>query len=69
VDGGAVEPVVTEAGMSDISATKCELYHPDLSGQELEAIKSTMRSALETYSVSQRWSVAWTEEIGQALRS
>ncbi|NWC03112.1 MULTISPECIES: hypothetical protein [unclassified Pseudomonas] len=55
--------------MSDISATKCELYHPDLSGQELEEIKSTMRSALETYSVSQLWSVAWTEEIGQALRS
>lgn len=39
--------------------TQCELYHHDLSGQELEEIKSTMRSALETYSVSQLWSVAW----------
>lgn len=38
---------------------QCELYHHDLSGQELEEIKSTMRSALETYSVSQLWSVAW----------
>lgn len=39
--------------------TQCELYHHDLSGQELEEIKSTMRSALETYSVAQLWSVVW----------
>ena len=39
--------------------TQCELYHHDLSGQELEEIKSTMRAALETYSVSQLWSVIW----------
>lgn len=39
--------------------TQCELYHHELSGQELEEIKSTMRSALETYSVSQLWSVVW----------
>lgn len=38
---------------------ECELYHHDLSVPELEEIKSTMRSALETYSVSQLWSVAW----------
>ncbi|KAF6692925.1 hypothetical protein HFD98_10510 [Pseudomonas sp. EKM23D] len=40
-------------------ANQCDLYHHDLSGQELEEIKSTMRSALETYSVSQLWSVVW----------
>lgn len=39
--------------------TQCELYNHDLSEQELEEIKSTMRSALETYSVSQLWSVVW----------
>ncbi|KMN16123.1 hypothetical protein [Pseudomonas weihenstephanensis] len=39
--------------------SQCELYHHDLSAAELEEIKSTMRSALETYSVSQLWSVAW----------
>ncbi|TKJ87300.1 hypothetical protein PkoCFBP13504_03425 [Pseudomonas koreensis] len=38
---------------------QCELYNHDLSEQELEEIKSTMRSALETYSVSQLWSVVW----------
>ena len=38
---------------------ECELYHHDLSVPELEEIKSTMRSALATYSVSQLWSVAW----------
>ncbi len=38
---------------------QCQLYHHDLSEQELEEIKSTMRSALETYSVSQLWSVVW----------
>ncbi|MBW4791216.1 hypothetical protein [Pseudomonas tolaasii] len=38
---------------------QCELYHHDLSVSELEEIGSTMRSALETYSVSQLWSVAW----------
>ena len=38
---------------------ECELYNHDLSEQELAEIKSTMRAALHTYSVSQLWSVAW----------
>lgn len=38
---------------------QCELYNHYLSEQELEEIKSTMRFALETYSVSQLWSVVW----------
>jgi len=38
---------------------QCELYNHDLSEQELAEIKSTMRAALHTYSVSQLWSVAW----------
>ncbi|MCS3418612.1 hypothetical protein M2399_003787 [Pseudomonas sp. BIGb0450] len=38
---------------------QCELYNHDLSEQELKEIKSTLRSALETYSVSQLWSVVW----------
>lgn len=40
-------------------ATQCELYNHPLSEQELEEIKSTLRCALETYSVSQLWSVVW----------
>ncbi|AZE54647.1 hypothetical protein C4K03_2492 [Pseudomonas synxantha] len=39
--------------------TECELYNHDLSEQELAEIKSTIRTALHTYSVSQLWSVAW----------
>ncbi|AMS21364.1 hypothetical protein AYK59_14950 [Pseudomonas synxantha] len=39
--------------------TECELYNHDLSEQELAEIKSTIRAALHTYSVSQLWSVAW----------
>ncbi|WP_448120145.1 hypothetical protein [Pseudomonas veronii] len=39
--------------------TQCALYNHELSEQELEEIKSTLRSALETYSVSQLWSVVW----------
>lgn len=38
---------------------QCQLYNLELSEQELEEIKSTMRSALKTYSVSQLWSVVW----------
>lgn len=38
---------------------QCQLYNHELSEQELEEIKSTMRSALKTYSVSQLWSVVW----------
>lgn len=38
---------------------QCELYNHELTEQELEEIKSTLRSALETYSVSQLWSVVW----------
>lgn len=40
-------------------STQCELYNHDLSEQELEEVKSIIRSALETYSVSQLWSVVW----------
>jgi hypothetical protein len=39
--------------------TQCVLYNHELSEQELEEIKSTLRSALEIYSVSQLWSVVW----------
>lgn len=38
---------------------QCALYHHDLDEQEQEEIKSTLRSALQTYSVSQLWSVVW----------
>ncbi|WP_411389226.1 hypothetical protein [Pseudomonas sp. MPB23] len=38
---------------------QCALYNHELSERELEEINSTLRSALETYSVSQLWSVVW----------
>lgn len=39
--------------------TQCELYNHELTEQAWDEIKSTLRCALETYSVSQLWSVAW----------
>ncbi|UII73553.1 hypothetical protein LVW35_10435 [Pseudomonas sp. HN11] len=40
-------------------ADQCDLYNHALSEHEFEEIKSSLRSALEIYSVSQLWSVAW----------
>ncbi|MEX5630122.1 hypothetical protein [Pseudomonas marginalis] len=38
---------------------QCELYNHVLAEQEWDEIKSTLRSALQTYSVAQLWSVVW----------
>lgn len=40
-------------------ANQCETYNHELGVDELDEIKSTIRSALKTYSVSQLWSVCW----------
>lgn len=39
--------------------TECALYNHELFEKDQEEIKSTLRSALETYSVAQLWSVIW----------
>lgn len=38
---------------------QCDVYNHVLDEQEWNEINSTLRSALETYSVAQLWSVAW----------